>query len=344
MFKKIILLTFLVFKTVNAAAEMSENTLECPLGIKEIVAALYHCVPEGKVKTDLLTYWNSTTPMRGYLSSLVSCLTFVLPTYAETLNPECSIFNKRFVVLPLDYSDASACAQAINKIVGERTDEQITSIVTPSDFNEPLMFTLLHVMHLDTRWKVRFEEESVRFNIRSTAKTKYCNGFGLDLTTQIPYLETENAMIVLLKANGNLRLYLRLDREEEKVEAISSDELTALNSSMDNERPSLHILIPNFKIESKIDLLKTLDCLPKGEFDVDLFTPPQKTMLGKCFQQNILDVSIYGMKASSVTFGACGYLCVKRYGEKKALFNRPFSYAVADGENVLFTGAVYDPA
>lgn len=376
-FKKPLAL-FLSVSSVFAAAvsdDLPVNTLSCPDGTTKIVEALYSITADDAVKAGL-TKFLSTTPLTAKLSDAVTSETFAFPTNTTNLNASCDIFKQGVFVQALDYSDGQGSADKINGIVASKTKGHIDSIVTPGDFRVgPTMVTLLHVTHLETTWIDKFKEKSVHFK-RPSGEKVVLDAFGIDCSNYTTFLETDEATVVLLEAKDDLRLYLRLDKVDGKVGGISPVEIKALEERIPafQERRELrknlldaqkktgflppydrslfdegfkdacHLVIPTFKIESKIDLLTTLSCLPKGEFAVDLFAVPTYCSIGSCLQKNVIDVTKEGMKASSATAMICRSLSASKFAKKEIFFDRPFSIMVTSGKTVLFEGAVYDPA
>lgn len=352
-----------------AAADVAANTLECPHGTTKIVQALYDITSDGVQKVELAKYLDAN-PTSTDLPPAIYSETMILPASNFDLNGNCAAIKSGVFVKSLNYDDAEGSAAEINSIVSTKTKGMIPGIVTAADFPicTPTAATILHIAHLNTAWQDKFTERRIEFTLPNGEK-KFVTSFGLDWTYTTPFVETSTGTVVMFTSKDNVKLLLRLDAEVGKTGPISPEELDVLNSRMSifkglkdgvactftgaEYEPDFayarHIAVPTFKIQSEIDLTKTLTCLPTGEFNVDLFTDAYQVYISKCTQKNVLEVSKDGMKAAS----ASGLVMharggpIREYADVAILFNRPFTYMVGTGDlnnfTTLFTGSVNDP-
>jgi len=141
-------------------------------------------------------------------------------------------FREPFLVLNKEYFAASTrplpndpvkAAAQINSWVEERTAGKITDVVTPGDFSNTTLLTLVDTIHLKVRWK-HFEKEATQqepFNLT--------NGDAVDVPMMHAHLETRAASTELcdavqLSTSGPIDFWVIVPKGSETPQTV----LTAL--------------------------------------------------------------------------------------------------------------------
>ncbi|XP_076634199.1 uncharacterized protein LOC143348166 [Colletes latitarsis] len=267
----------------------------------------------------------------------------------------------RSVVQSINFKKAEEAANMLNAWVQQKTNNRIKAIFSQSDVDSNTGLMLVNAVHFKGLWQKKFNAELTKErpfyfngNTIKNISTMYANGvykFGelSDLKAsfvEIPYQSNDMSMVVILPNEVN-----SLFEVEKRLEGININDI--LNQGYERE---LHLYLPKFRIEKKIDLNDVLKKLGL----VDMFSSranfsaiaDSNLFVSKVIQQAIIEVSEEGSESASAT-GLSAVMATAVF-QPEVKIDRPFIYCIVKSLSseqsssgtervVVFAGRVNEP-
>ncbi len=259
------------------------------------------------------------------------------------------------------FADAEATAERVNAWVADKTEDRITSLVSPDSLLPDMRLILANAVYFKARWADQFKEEVTRpkpFHLLPGA------GSG---SVDVPMMAKQGTFLYWKSESADAEA-LRIDYEEglsmlvvlpatgrfAEVEAgLSADLLARMYA--ESERTLVELELPRFEMRfdtSLGDVLRELGL--QAAFDVASadfggITPhPDGLVLSKAIHQAGLKVDEHGTEAAAAT--ALTELCGEAWEEDTPaaipfVVDRPFYFFIQERltGSVLFMGRVLDP-
>jgi len=246
----------------------------------------------------------------------------------------------------------------INKWVEDQTNSKIKDLI-PEDLDPSTVLVLVNAIHFKGDWDLEFndaveddfkvsEEKSVKAKMMTNPKTKY-GYLKLDehkaQAVEIPYKGNRISMIVILPdPESSLEELEKAVEEKGLSKILDTKENTYLLKSFVTEE--LDLSLPKFKMETSLDLVKTLkDMGMTNMFDSDK-ADFSKMGLSEIYvtdagQKAFIEVNEEGTEAAAATFSAF----VAKLAPNEFKCDRPFMFLIRDKQTdvTLFSGHVVDP-
>jgi serine protease inhibitor len=239
----------------------------------------------------------------------------------------------------------------INQWVYEQTRENIKDLIAPDVLTEDTRLVLVNAIHFFGPWLKEFDKELTREDNFTNAqgerqRTQFMYGaerlpYFIDQYMQvieIPYTDEKFSMLVLLPKEG-----VGLAKMEENLDVQYYLEMV---DHLEVPDIDMEVLLPRFKMESKIDLEATLSKMGmnlafSNKADFSGMTGDLDLKIDRVIHQAIVDVTEEGTEAAAAT----AVVMIRKTSiepEEKILFraNRPFLFIIKENESnsILFMG------
>jgi serpin B len=253
------------------------------------------------------------------------------------------------VVTALDFSDAGA-ADTINAWVEEKTHGKIDTIVEPPIHPLTVMF-LINAIYFKGTWTYEFDPDDTREATFHTGSGQDKTVEMMNLSGELPYLETEDFQAVRLPYGYELFSMTVL---LPKGERSADDLMTGFNQENWNNwmdgfaTEDISLSLPKFEIEYKLKLNDILIALGMQ----DAFDPLQADFTGiratgelyisEVKHKTYVKVNEEGTEAAAVTSVEVKELSAR----PPMVVDRPFLFVIHDSHSraLLFMGKIVDPA
>jgi serpin B len=254
--------------------------------------------------------------------------------------------------------DAAAAVDAINDWVSEKTEGRIRSIL--DRLSEDAGFVLTNAIYFNAKWDLPFDEDRTRDEpfyllggkeekvpmMHQTDHFRYAEGDGYQ-AIQLPYLNREVAMVVVLPREGRFR------EIEEKL--IGEWVQGVVGGFREQE---VILTMPKFGFETKVKLKEELSAMgmpgafsPSADFFGIIEREPElQIYIGEVLHKAFIDVNEQRTEAAAVT---AVIMEIEKGIEQPTKpppivmrIDRPFIFFIRDIETntILFVGRVMDPA
>jgi serpin B len=247
-------------------------------------------------------------------------------------------------VTNLDLSDPGA-PDVINTWIREETGSRMGPVIDGLD--PDVVLYLINAMYFKGRW-------AIPFDTTYTAPRKFTLADGS--TRMVPTMMTESTSIQYCRGggfeavglpygDGGATMYLFLpDVDSSLMEFYNGLDADTWSKWMTAfETGEALVLLPRFTVEHDVilnDALKALG-MPSAFGDADFSRMTSaRVFLSMVKHSTLLEVSEEGTEAASAAV-----VELKKGGQRRIHFNRPFFFAVADNATgaILFMGSVLDP-
>jgi serpin B len=252
----------------------------------------------------------------------------------------------------LDFGQAAAARQTINKWVEEKTQEKIRNLIPDSGYLTAALLVLTNAVYFKGDWQEPFDESATRLGdfsvspsevvkaplMRQTSSFRYWADEALQLV-DLPYGDGSLSMVALLPAQRN-----GLRQLEGQVNAANLQRWIASARSR-----LVAVTLPKFRITSECDLGGTLIAMGMpsafdfARADFSGMTGTRELMITAVLHKAFVDVNEKGTEAAAATAVLMG----RGTPPKPVIFSadHPFLFLIRDNRSgvILFLGRVVDP-
>lgn len=167
-------------------------------------------------------------------------------------------------VKPLNFADSEVAAEAINKIVSQKTNEKINEIIRADALSSTTRFVLINAVYFKGIWDRKFDKADTKpddFYINDSEKVS--TDFMQMMNSRFNYavLDDLDATALEIKyLNCNFSMIFLLPNTRTGLTALESKlkDFDIQNIHDQFEEDEVDIQIPKFKIEFKVDLKEVL--------------------------------------------------------------------------------------
>ncbi|EGT58662.1 hypothetical protein CAEBREN_17780 [Caenorhabditis brenneri] len=251
----------------------------------------------------------------------------------------------------LDFSNAEASAEAINKFVAENTKDHIKKIISADSITQDLVAVLTNALYFKADWLNKFKKESTtKREFFSSADEKREIDFLHASMVHRSYGENDQFQVLSLPyKDDSFALTIFLPKTRFGLgDALKSLDSATIQDLMSNTTDTLvNIRIPKWKIEKELDLNQALQSIGiKNAFDqqsADLTNMADGIFVSQVTHKALIEVDEAGTTAAAAT--------VVMMTRKSALrpigtpiefqADHPFLFVLSQNSHPLFVGLHY---
>ncbi|KAK0168327.1 hypothetical protein PV327_002144 [Microctonus hyperodae] len=256
----------------------------------------------------------------------------------------------------IDFTNALEAAQSINSWSANQTNDSITNVVDPYQFNNETGLVLISVASFNCSWLKPFNHNDTKlmdFSVNGENKKVWT--MNQENTFHYGILKDFNSTYIKLPLKGNLykepvNMIIILPDKQTNLPNILSNfpksELKRLMSNTDEEI-YINISLPKFEIRSKINLKDKqqamgIEIIFSDEADFQRITESKYLKVNDFIQESVIHVdegNYYGSEEST------NHERNQNASENSAFFhvNRPFIVLIANNNIILASAQVMDP-
>lgn len=224
-------------------------------------------------------------------------------------------------------------AYEVNDWINEMTYGKIPAIMSESD-GENTFLSIINTIYLRAKWWLEFDEENTKPDIFIDIDGNEKVTDFMNKETAYSYYEDEGTRMVKLRYQNGMAMWI-----------VLGDDTDFLDKKNKAEGKTVILSIPKFQIEYSVDYSKILQSMGakkafadnNADFKSMVTNVPENLKIDSVLQKVVIDVNEKGTEAAAVTdIGLAGMGRPKEKIEFKA--DRPFTYYITDGDEVLFAG------
>jgi serpin B len=252
---------------------------------------------------------------------------------------------------PLDFTQAEAARQQINRWASDQTEGKIQNLLPEGALDGPVALVLTNAVYFSAAWLNAFPEENTYKGgfklldgqqvgvptMSQTANFNYAQLEGVQ-AVELPYEGQALSMVVLVPDAGTFEAY---------AQGLDPDELAAALGAL--EPVSMRLDLPKFSYDSGFELQQALmDLGIREAFDAQAdFSGMDGTQ--ELFIDNVYHKAFIAVDEAGTEAAAASAVVMSRKGmgrPHELIVDRPFVYLIRDVETgtILFLGHVIDPS
>ncbi|MBN1962058.1 MAG: serpin family protein [Deltaproteobacteria bacterium] len=262
----------------------------------------------------------------------------------------------------LDFFEAEAAANSINRWVSDKTNVKIPTLLTPNDVEGTLM-ALVNTIYFKAHWKNLFDtknttelpfilNDGTEINVPMMQQTHimgYAQGDGYQIV-QLMYEGNEVAMILIVPdapevsdRTNDISHFTQLSNQ------INADFIDAAVSQLQSHQ--VNLTLPKWHASTYLKLRTVLEALGMHEAftqqaDFSGMTGSKDLYIDSVIHQADISVDEYGTEAVAATVVMMAPTSLPPDETVTLNINRPFFYVICDLDtgSILFIGRVSNPA
>jgi serpin B len=253
----------------------------------------------------------------------------------------------------LDFSDASAAANAINAWVAKQTEEKITRLAEPAMFSADTALALTNAVYFKAAWLYPFNEAATANEPFMLPDGTTKNVPSMHLSETLYARVTEGLTMVRLPyAGGEMVMEILMPSLEAWNDPDGPDQLLSLGMAIPElEMQSVFLSMPKFRIETPtMDLIPTLQsngmqAAFTNRADLSGISGDHSLYVSAIAQKAFIDVNEAGTEASAATVAVVRPKSAPGGEPLKITIDRPFIFQIRDTATgaILFMGSVMQP-
>ncbi|KAK5650369.1 hypothetical protein RI129_001398 [Pyrocoelia pectoralis] len=219
------------------------------------------------------------------------------------------VFNSE--VQEIDFSKVDLAVKEINQWVEEKTYGKIKDLLSNRDINDLTTFVLVNAMYFKGNWAQKFSKHNTKMQPFYHTKDKTIDVNMMEMTKRFQYYESTALNAKFLQMNfwgGLMSMTFILPNEKDGLSTLEG----RLDEALDvptYEWKKVHVKLPKFKVETKIDFkdilikLGVIDVFDNGKSDLsNIFENTQGTLsVDKVIQKAFINVEEEGTTAAAAT-------------------------------------------
>ncbi|XP_014205168.1 uncharacterized protein LOC106637052 [Copidosoma floridanum] len=253
----------------------------------------------------------------------------------------------------IDTSVPAQAAKKINDWVDEKTHHKITNIILEDDIDPNTRMIIMNALYFKGKWAKKFDDKftvDLPFHV-AEGKQIAVPMMHINETFTYGKLDSLKARFIEIPyENKDLRLVIIVPDEKDGLSEVESNlgNLDYKNAIKNARRRLVYLSMPKFKIESNIELKKSLSSLNMARIFEDqanfkgISNEPLK--INQVKQKAFIEVNEEGSKAVAIT--TIDITLKAFFDEPPPVFlkiDHPFMFAIRKADLTLFQGHVYNP-
>ena len=253
----------------------------------------------------------------------------------------------------LDFTNASAAAEAINAWVEEQTNQKITDLADPAMFSADTALALTNAVYFKAAWLYPFNENATADAAFSLLSGEQTNVPTMHLSETISASVTDDLTVVQLPyAGGTMVMEILMPSLDAWSDTSALAELLSSETMLSELEPtSVSLSMPKFKIETAtMDLIPALQSSGMqlaftDQADFSGISGDQSLYVSTIAQKAFIDVNEQGTEAAAATIAVVVPKMAPGGDPLQIRIDRPFIYQIRDTSSgtVLFMGTVMQP-
>ena len=253
----------------------------------------------------------------------------------------------------LDFSDASAAAEAINAWVSEQTNQKITQLAEPGMFNVDTALALTNAAYFKAAWKFPFNEAATTDAPFTLVDGTQQNVPMMHLSETFEVsVEDDLTLVRLPYAGGAMAMEILMPSLDAWNDADGIAKLLSDGASLPETEPtSLNLSLPKFHIETpSMDLIPALiangmQSAFSDQADFSGISGDQSLYVSTVAQKAFIDVDENGTEAAAATIAVVQTKSMPGGQPLKVTIDHPFIFIIRDTSTgaILFMGTVMQP-
>ena len=253
----------------------------------------------------------------------------------------------------LDFSDASAAAEAINAWVSEQTNQKITQLAEPGMFNVDTALALTNAAYFKAAWKFPFYEAATTDAPFTLVDGTQQNVPMMHISETFEVsVEDDLTLVRLPYAGGAMAMEILMPSLDAWNDADGIAKLLSDGASLPETEPtSLNLSLPKFHIETpSLDLIPALiangmQSAFSDQADFSGISGDQSLYVSTVAQKAFIDVDENGTEAAAATIAVVQTKSMPGGQPLKVTIDHPFIFIIRDTSTgaILFMGTVMQP-
>ncbi|KAK5639762.1 hypothetical protein RI129_010573 [Pyrocoelia pectoralis] len=249
----------------------------------------------------------------------------------------------------INFENKQAAANEMNAWVAAKTNDKIRNLIDPSKLTKDSRLMLINALYFKGTWEYTF-------NTRDTLKRKFFIKSDdqvevdmMDITKYYKYAWSSelDAQFLEIPYDGeDVSMVIVLPNKIEGLPVLENQINTVLNTTL-GLLTEVHLQLPKFKRETKIELTKILQNLGitnafEDYADFSGFGEPgeEPIKISDVVQKSVIEVDEKGTVAASATavHGVATYSLIIKPPPKQFIVNHPFIYFIKSPVGIMFIG------
>ncbi|KRZ74156.1 Leukocyte elastase inhibitor C, partial [Trichinella papuae] len=251
----------------------------------------------------------------------------------------------------VDFSNAAAAAEKINRWVANETKDRIKNLIPPDVLDEMTCLVLVNAIYFKGNWQTRFARESTSKQYFSVDQNTNKLVEMMHVNDTFRHAEHEHFQILQLPyESSKLAMYVLLPKEkfglEKLASQLSGEQLLDYMEEVTSKKVS--ITFPKFKLEETLPLKQILlqlgltSMFDHSMADFSMMTGDRSVIVSDAFHKAFIEVNEEGSEASAAT-AVVAMLRSAQHVAPPAVFiaDHPFMFLIADmqTQTILFMGS-----
>nr|XP_023014555.1 alaserpin-like isoform X1 [Leptinotarsa decemlineata]XP_023014557.1 alaserpin-like isoform X1 [Leptinotarsa decemlineata] len=247
----------------------------------------------------------------------------------------------------VNFEENEETAGKINSWVEERSESRIKEIIDPSSIDSDTTMVLVNALYFKGIWLQPFASYRTQKKKFYASEDKVVE---VDMMHQVEYLKyyenTELGAKFLEKPyrGGNVSMVFILPNENQGLAALEKN-MKVLLAPQPLQVKRVDVLIPKFRIETKIEMIPLLRKLGinkifnRGEADLSGLSSTDKNLVvSDVIQKVFIDVNEAGTEAAAASAVIVEPLSLQRPPKLFFIANRPFAFYIQSNGIIIFIG------
>ncbi|XP_031356613.1 antichymotrypsin-2-like [Photinus pyralis] len=249
----------------------------------------------------------------------------------------------------INFEERTAAAAEINGWVASKSENKIRDLIDPLKLSKSSLLVLINALYFKGSWVYPFYEGATRKQNFFTKSDNHIEIDMMDNTEYFKYHSSSNLDAQFLEIpykGGDVSMVVVLPNQAEGLSALENSIEAVLNTKLD-WNVEVHLQLPKFKRETKVELTKILQNLGITDAfedwaDFSGFAEPgqQSIKISDVVQKSVIEVDEKGTVAAAatavLTMDTMSF--IEKPPPKEFIADHPFIYFIKSPAGVMFIG------
>ncbi|KAB0792579.1 hypothetical protein PPYR_14538 [Photinus pyralis] len=249
----------------------------------------------------------------------------------------------------INFEDKNAAAAEINGWVASKTQDKIRDLIDASKLSKDSRLMLINALYFNGSWLYTFNERNTLKRKFFTKSDSHIEVDMMEATRYFKYHSSSNldAQFLEMPYKGDdVSMVVVLPNQVEGLSALENNIEAVLNTKLD-EKVNVHLQLPKFKRETRVELKKILQNLGITDAFADsadfsgFGEPGQRPVkISDVLQKSVVEVDEKGTVAAAATLVHVvqTHILIQRPPPKQFIADHPFIYFIKSPAGVMFIG------
>jgi serpin B len=255
----------------------------------------------------------------------------------------------------LDFRQADAARETINRWIAEQTDDKIQDLIAAGVLTDNTRLVLTNAIYFKARWTHEFEKADTTDAPFHTSATAEITVPTMHQSERLRYAAADEMQMLELPygADHSLSMLILLPKKVDGLadleRRLTSDNLQKWSKDL---KPRLvEVDLPRFKMTAQFSLSDTLKAMGmplafSGNADFSGMSTQKRLLISAVIHKAFVDVNEEGTEAAAATAIAIADMAMPPTNDKVTFrADHPFAFLIRDrrAESILFLGRVNRP-